>query len=80
MKHIITISSIDDYAYIHLDGKDFGGGDHCAELIEALLRALTSIGEESYKLEAEEFYSWKEYGEKYPEEVINDDDEEDYYE
>ena len=49
-----------------------------SELIEALLCALNHIGEEPYKLEAEEFYSWKEYGEKYPEEVISDDDEEDY--
>ena len=76
MKHIIIISSIDDYAYIHLDGKDFGGGDHCAELVEALLSALNHIDEEPYKIETEEFYSWKEYGEKYPEEVI--DDEENY--
>ena len=76
MKHIITISSVDDYAYIHLDGKDFGGGDHCAELVEALLCALNHIDEEPYKIETEEFYSWKEYGKKYPEEVI--DDEENY--
>ena len=76
MKHIITISSVEDYAYIHLDGEYFGGGNHCDEMVYDLISILNKIGEEPYELKAEEFYSWKAYNEKYHEEC--DDNEEEW--